>query len=83
GALSVVIHETLHAYNVYNEAQTNCWAVQLVPYFGLSLGMTRARAEYLGTLARNYVRGHAPRGYWNSARCRDGGAWDLFDWRNL
>ncbi len=77
GALSTVIHETLHAYGVFNEAQTNCWAVQLVPVFGWNLGLGVKRAEYLGTLARNYVRKHAPSGYWNDAHCRDGGAWDL------
>ncbi len=83
GALTTVIHETLHAYGVHNEAQTNCWAVQLVPYFGINHGMTEARSTYMGTLARNYIRARAPAGYWNGARCRDGGAWDLFPWRNL
>lgn len=83
GALSTVIHETLHAYGVRNEAQTNCFAVQLVPIFGLNLGMNVTRADYLGTLARNYVRKYAPRGYWNSANCRDGGVWDIFPGRNL
>jgi hypothetical protein len=83
GALATVIHETLHAYGVINEAQTNCWAVQLVPFFGLNLGMSVARSDYLGTLARNYVRARAPAGYWNAGRCRDNGAWDLFTWRNL
>ena len=77
GALSTVIHETLHAYGVVNEAETNCVAVQLVPVFGRNLGLSVKRADYLGTLARNYVRKYAPRGYWNSARCRDGGPWDL------
>ena len=57
GALSTVIHEALHAYGVANEAMTNCFAVQLVPFFGLNLGMPAKRARYLGTLARNYVRG--------------------------
>ena len=83
GALSTVIHETLHAYGFSNEAETNCIAVQLVPLFGRSLGMTAARAEYLGRLALGYVRRRAPAGYWNSSRCRDGGAWDVFSWRNL
>ena len=84
GALSTVIHETLHAYGVVNEAQTNCMAVQLVPEFGWNLGLSAKRADYLGTLARNYVRKCAPPGYWNSARCRDGGAWDLLpSTRNL
>ena len=40
GALSTVIHETLHAYGVVNEAQTNCMAVQLVPVFGWNLGLS-------------------------------------------
>jgi hypothetical protein len=84
GALSTVIHETLHAYGVVNEAETNCVAVQLVPVFGRNLGLSVKRADYLGTLARNYVRKYAPRGYWNSARCRDGGPWDLLpSTRNL
>jgi hypothetical protein len=77
-ALSTVIHETLHAYGVANEAQTNCMAVQLVPVFGWNLGLSANRADYLGTLARNYVRRYAPSGYWNAARCHDGGSWDLF-----
>ena len=84
GALSTVIHETLHAYGVVNEAQTNCMAVQLVPTFGSNLGLSAKRADYLGTLARNYVHKYAPTGYWNTARCRDGGPWDLLpSTRNL
>jgi hypothetical protein len=78
GALATVIHETLHAYGIRNEAQTNCFAVQLVPVFGWNLGLGEKRAVYLGTLARNYVRKYSPPGYWNGARCREGGAWDLF-----
>ena len=78
GALTTAIHETLHAYGIVNEAQANCMAVQLVPAFGLNLGLGEKRASYLGTLARNYVRRYAPAGYWNSSRCRDGGPWDVF-----
>jgi hypothetical protein len=78
GALATAIHETLHAYGVINEAQTNCFAVQLVPVFGSNLGLGAKRAGYLGTLARNYVRKYSPPGYWNGARCHDDGAWDLF-----
>jgi hypothetical protein len=74
-----VVHETLHAYGVANEAMTNCFAVQLVPVFGRELGLAARGAAYLGTLARNYVRARAPTGYWDSRRCRDGGPWDLLD----
>jgi hypothetical protein len=76
-ALTAVIHETLHANGVYNEAATNCYAVQLVPFFGINLGLGSARAAYLGTLARNITRRTAPSGYWNAQSCRDGGRWDL------
>jgi hypothetical protein len=56
----------------------------MIPLFGLNLGMTVARAEYLGKLGVNAVRAYAPPGYWDSRRCRDGSSWDLFpDFRNL
>jgi hypothetical protein len=77
GALAVVLHEALHAYGVENEAETNCYAVQLVRPLARNLKMTVRRANYLGQLAFRYVRAHAPDGYWNSGRCRDGGRWDL------
>jgi hypothetical protein len=72
-----VVHESLHAHRISNEAETNCYAVQLAPLFGRNLGMSVSRSSYLGTLARRYVRGHAPSGYWNYGKCRDGGTWDL------
>ena len=81
-ALATVIHETLHAYGVRNEAETNCYAVQLVPSFGRALRLGAKRSAYMGKLARNYVRAHSPAGYWNAARCREGGAWDLFEGPN-
>ena len=34
-----MILETLHAYGSRNEAQTNCFAVQMIPYLGFSLGI--------------------------------------------
>lgn len=77
GGLAVALHEAVHAYGVENEAQANCYAVQLVSTAGLQLGLPLARARYLGSLAVRFVRATAPAGYWNAARCRDGGAWDL------
>jgi len=81
GALSIVMHETLHAYGVENEAETNCYAVQLIPELGRNLKMTERRANYLGQLALRYVRANAPRSYWNATHCRDGGRWDLLPGR--
>jgi hypothetical protein len=69
-ALTTVIDETMHAYGIGNEAKASCLAVQLVPYFDLQMGLTRARADYLGTLAVSTTRRGAPPGYWNGGRCR-------------
>jgi hypothetical protein len=77
GAATTVIHETVHAYGISNEAQANCYAVQLVPEFARQLRLLPARAAYLAQLAYRRTRALAPRGYWDSARCRDGGQWDL------
>ncbi|HEY7732146.1 MAG TPA: hypothetical protein VH950_14790 [Gaiellaceae bacterium] len=76
-AVSTVIHESLHAHGIDNEAQTNCFAVQLVPFAGGLLKLGEQRANYLGTLALRYVRSHAPAGYWSGRSCRDGGRWDI------
>lgn len=40
--------------------------------------LTQARADYLAKLALNYTRRTAPARYWNHAKCRDGGVWDIF-----
>jgi hypothetical protein len=76
-AVSTLVHETLHAHGIRDEAETNCYAVQLVPLLGDALQMPRARAVRLGTLAVRHVRSHAPARYWNASKCRDGGRWDL------
>jgi hypothetical protein len=73
GALVTVLHEALHAHGISNEAQTNCFAVQLVPLAGSNLDLGERRSAYLGQLALRYVRSRAPAGYWNAASCRDGG----------
>jgi hypothetical protein len=83
-ALTVVVHEALHAHGYPNEAQANCYGVQLVPEFARTLKLQTAPADYLSKLARTITRSHAPRGYWNETSCRDGGRWDLVpDRRNL
>jgi hypothetical protein len=76
-ALTTMLHESIHAYGIGNEAMTNCFAVQLVPIAAVEMGFTPAKASYLGRLAIRKTRSSAPRGYWNAFRCRDGGPWDL------
>jgi hypothetical protein len=76
-ALSSALHEAIHAYGIKNEAQTNCYAVQLVPLFARSAGATNIHALYLGRLALTATRQYAIGGYWDQTRCRDGAKWDL------
>lgn len=76
-AMVTVLHEALHAYGYQNEAKTNCYAVQLVPYAGRRLGLRAEHVRALGKLAISETRRTAPAGYWNSTNCRDGGGWDL------
>ncbi|MDQ3161643.1 MAG: hypothetical protein M3Q92_02235 [Actinomycetota bacterium] len=76
--LTVALHETLHAYGIANEAQTNCFAVQLVPFAARHAGMSRTSGDHLRRLAINVTRRSSPPGYWSGGRCRDDGPWDLF-----
>jgi hypothetical protein len=73
----VALHETAHMYGVRNEAQANCYAVQLVYYFARQLRVPPRQALDLERLAARRTRITAPRGYWNPESCRDGGRWDL------
>jgi hypothetical protein len=73
----VALHETAHMYGVRNEAQANCYAVQLVYYFARQLRVPPRQALELERLAVRRTRITAPRGYWNAESCRDGGRWDL------
>ncbi len=75
--LTVALHETLHAYGIVNEAQTNCFAVQLVPFAAHQIGLGPRRSDELRRLAVGETQRTAPPGYWNPDRCRDGGEWDL------
>jgi hypothetical protein len=76
-ALATVLHETSHAYGVRNEAQANCYGAQLVYPFARALAFSAKRAGRLEDLALEATRSSAPPGYWDAARCRAGGAWDL------
>lgn len=83
-ALATVLHERVHADGYKNEAQTTCYAVQLVYLFARELSFVHVRALYLAQLAVRKTKRSAPKGYWDPAKCRDGGKWDLLPkFRNL
>jgi hypothetical protein len=77
-ALATILHERVHAERVVNEAQTNCYAVQLVHEFASELNFVPVKARRLEQLAVRTSRALAPRRYWNAVNCRDGGKWDLY-----
>ena len=79
--LTVALHETIHAYGIWNEALTNCFAVQLAPLAARYAGLGPKQAGYLGKLSISITRRTAPPGYWNAEHCRDGGEWDLLPGR--
>lgn len=80
-ALTTILHERIHAQDLsrrYSEAQTNCYAVQLVRSFARELSFTPSKALRLETLAVRKTRAVSPRPlYWHSGLCRDGESWDL------
>jgi hypothetical protein len=78
-ASTVALHETAHMYGVRNEAQATCYAVQLVYYFARRIGFTHIGGLRMERLAVQTTRRRVASGYWDAARCRDGGAWDLDD----
>jgi len=76
-ALDTLTHEMIHALGVHDEAQTECFAMQLSFVTGVQLGLPLAYAENLDRLSlRNYFS-HPPN-YVDTRDCREGGAWDLF-----
>jgi hypothetical protein len=84
-ALSTVLHERIHAQGISHEALTECYAIQLVYDFARELNFVHTKAIRLEQLAvrksKAVFRGTR---YYDPARCRDGGLWDLYpEFRNL
>ncbi len=78
-ALSTVLHERIHAQGISNEAQTECYSIQLVYDFALELNFVRTKALRLEQLAvRKSNQVFTGTEYRDRRRCRDGGEWDLF-----
>jgi len=76
-ALDTLTHEMIHALGIHNEAETECFAMQLSFVTGVQLGLPLSYAENLDRLSlRNYFS-HPPN-YVDTKDCREGGAWDLF-----
>ena len=73
--VDTLAHEATHARGVENEAETECYAIQLVPETARLLGLpARIGRLFANAMWRDYP--HEPNGYATKG-CRDGGPLDL------
>jgi hypothetical protein len=75
-AVDTLTHEMLHALGIRNEAQTECYAMQLNWVTSTSLGIPLQYSTRLSQLSLGNYALHPP-SYQNYSACREGGAWDL------
>jgi hypothetical protein len=79
-AVDTLTHEMIHALGVRDEAQTECFAMQLSWVSAENLGIPSRYAFSLSRLTLANYPSHPPR-YVDRAACRENGAWDLFKGR--
>jgi hypothetical protein len=74
-----LIHEGTHLAGVMNEAETDCFAMQNLPWFTWKMGIEESQAREIGVDYWNlfYVPYRPQTPDYFSAECRDGGALDL------
>ena len=76
-AVDTLTHEMIHALGVQNEAQTECFAMQLNWVTANQLGVPSHYSTRLSHLSLGNYGLHPP-SYRNYSACREGGAWDLW-----
>lgn len=73
--VDVLAHEATHARGVSNEAETECYAIQLVPETTVMLGLSPKLGRLFAD-AQWRAYGQEPPGY-ATPKCRNGGPYDL------
>ena len=81
-AVQTLTHEMMHAIGISNEAQAECFGMQLSAYLARQLGVPPRYALSLSRLNLSNYR-HRPPNYIDTLRCREDGAWDLVKGRIL
>jgi len=85
-ALHVFTHEAVHLRGIHDERQTDCYAIQLLPWtarwFGVPLDLARAFGRYhwagYGQAPRNGpFPAHVGGSQYGSPECRPGGRYEL------
>jgi hypothetical protein len=79
--VDTLTHEMIHALGLSNEAKTECLAMQLTVFTGISLGVPGWYSSRLAHLTLGNYHGHPP-AYVDESRCRENGAWDIFPGHN-
>jgi len=67
----------VHAMGIRNEAETECFAMQLSIVMAVELRVPLAYSKQLGRLTLANYFDH-PSNYIDTNRCREDGQWDLF-----
>lgn len=75
-AVDTVTHEMIHAIGIRDEAQTECYAMQVSLLMALRLGVPLKYSQQLARLTLSNYFLHPPQ-YIDTIRCREGGVWDL------
>lgn len=78
-ALEVLAHEAVHLKGpdgIDDEAQTDCYAVQLLPEVAAPFGVSRSAARRIGLMHLRVIQPLMPAQY-RSPECRNGGRFDL------
>ena len=78
-ALVVLTHEAVHLKGpdgIEDEAQTDCYAAQLVPDVARPFGISRSAARAIGLMHLRFAQPLMPAQY-RSPECRNGGRFDL------
>ena len=75
-AVDTVTHEMTHAIGYVDEAQTECYAMQISIVMAYMLGVPRKYSNQLARLTLGSYFLHPPQ-YVDTVRCREDGTWDL------
>lgn len=76
-AVDTLAHESMHAFGVTDEANTECYSLQLMDWTAMKLGTNFAYARDMSTLAWRIIYPRIPPEY-QTEDCYDGGPLDLF-----
>lgn len=76
-ALVTLAHESFHLAGVTNEAEAQCYAIQMTEFTTERLGGSVRNARAAALWALSASPSVLPAEYWDPIRCRDAGPWDL------